>query len=328
MSRSNARPLWRQTSSSLSRPRHLHAFHPWSRLLTARRRVWRPAIAEPTAEVLLRACHRGGSRPAESREDRVRALLYGPTTIWSVRDNVPWKRTWRFRRARLNLVRETGVPKGYCTSGRAGDVDSGRYRRLKHGSVAHAIGSCPCYHGHIRASLSRRIPMNIASILFLAYVGYLLGKSDLRVHPALTAVTVVAATILHGWVRLALPHEEIDGIATAIARSWSPGLVAIALVETAGIWIAILAVPWAVLPTRIAASGYIMGAAIQGALAYYQPFDVVILNGRRVPNHPEYEAALVLALVFAAVPFAIGLLTKRRQQRVVPGTLTTMIEPQ
>jgi hypothetical protein len=170
--------------------------------------------------------------------------------------------------------------------------------------------------------------MNIASILFLAYVGYLLGKSNLRVHPALTAVTVVAATILHGWVRLALPHEEIDGIATAIARSWSPGLVAIALVETAGIWIAILAVPWAVLPTRIAASGYIMGAAIQGALAYYQPFDVVILNGRRVPNHPEYEAALVLALVFAAVPFAIGLLTKRRQQRVVPGTLTTMIEPQ
>ena len=72
----------------------------------------------------------------------------------------------------------------------------------------------------------------------------------------------------------------------------------------------------AVLPTRIAASGYIMGAAIQGALAYYQPFDTVIVNGRRVPNHPDDAAMLVLALVFAAVPFAIGLLSKCRQQRM------------
>jgi hypothetical protein len=79
-----------------------------------------------------------------------------------------------------------------------------------------------------------------------------------------------------------------------------------------------LALPWAVLPTRIAASGYIMGAAVQGALVHYQPFDAVIVNGSRVPNHPEYEGALVLALMFAAAPFAIGLSTKRRQQRIVP----------
>ena len=159
--------------------------------------------------------------------------------------------------------------------------------------------------------------MKIASILFVAYTGYLLGKSDLRVHRVLTAVAGVAAVILHGWVRLALPHEEIEGIATAIAQSWSPGLVVIALVETAGIWIAALAVPWAVLPTRIAASGYVMGAATLGALVHYQPFDVVIVNGDRVPNHPEYAAALVLALVVAAVPFTIGLSSKRRQQRMV-----------
>jgi hypothetical protein len=155
--------------------------------------------------------------------------------------------------------------------------------------------------------------------LFVAYVGYLLGKSDLRVSPAWSVVTVVTATILHGVVQLALPHEKIEEIATAIAQSLSPGLVVIALVETAGIWIPVLAVPWAVLPTRIAASGYITGAAAQGALVHYQPFDVEIaLDGSVVPNHPSYEAALVFAFMFAAVPFAIGLSSKRRQRRIVP----------
>lgn len=160
--------------------------------------------------------------------------------------------------------------------------------------------------------------MKIASILFVAYVGYVLGNSNLRVHPALTAATLAAAGILHGLVRLALPHDGIDRMATAVAWSWSPGLVAIALVETAGIWMPTLAVPWAARPTRIAASGYIIGAATLGALVYYQPFDVVIVNGTRVPDHPEYVATLLLALMFAAVPFAIGLWAKRRRQRIAP----------
>lgn len=160
--------------------------------------------------------------------------------------------------------------------------------------------------------------MKIANVLFVAYVGYALGKSDLRIRPVLTALTVLAAAMLHGLVQLALPHESIEGIATAAASSWSPALVAIALLETAGIWLPALALPWAVLPTRIAASAYIMGATILGALVHYQPFDVVIVNGSRVPNHPEYEFALLFTLVFAAIPFVIGLLTKRRQQRMAP----------
>jgi hypothetical protein len=78
--------------------------------------------------------------------------------------------------------------------------------------------------------------MKIAGALFVAYIGYLLGRSDLRVRPALTAVTVLAAATLHVFVRLALPHEEIEQIATAAAWSSPPALVALALLETAGIW--------------------------------------------------------------------------------------------
>ena len=60
-----------------------------------------------------------------------------------------------------------------------------------------------------------------------------------------------------------------------------------------------------------------MGAATLGALAHYQPFDVVIMNGEVIgPTHPAYEVALVAALVFAAVPFAIGWVAERRARTV------------
>ena len=152
--------------------------------------------------------------------------------------------------------------------------------------------------------------VEIAIVLFVAYVGYALGKSDLRIDPALTAVTVVVAVILHGIWQLALPHEGIDGIARAVVRSpQSPTLVTVAIVETAGIWIPVLIIHWAALRTRIWAAAYIIGAATVGAFADYAPsFDA--------PRHPEYASWLGLALVGAMVPFAIGCIAKRRQRTV------------
>jgi hypothetical protein len=150
--------------------------------------------------------------------------------------------------------------------------------------------------------------VEIAIVLLVAYVGYALGKSDLRIHFALTAVTVVIAVILHGMWQLTLPHQGIDWIARAVARSpQSPTLVAVALVETAGIWIAVLVIHWAALRTRIWAAAYIIGAATVGAFAYYAP-------SFEAPSHPGYEVWLVLALAFATVPFAIGCIAKRRQR--------------
>jgi|SRR6476661_2614216 len=160
--------------------------------------------------------------------------------------------------------------------------------------------------------------MKIAVILWVAYIGYRLGRSDLRVRPALTVLTVLVATILHSLVQRVLPHAGIDLLATAAAWSWwSPGLVAIALLETSGIWIPVLIVHWAVPRTRIATFAYIVGAATLGALAFYRPFDVEIVNGKAIgPTHPDYEVALVLSLVVATVPFAIGFAAERRQRTV------------
>jgi membrane protease YdiL (CAAX protease family) len=154
--------------------------------------------------------------------------------------------------------------------------------------------------------------VEIAIVLFVAYVGYALGKSDLRIDPVLTAVTVVVAIILHGVWQLALPHGALEWIARAVARSpQSLPLVQIALVETAGIWIPVLVFHWAAPRTRLWAAAYIIGAATIGAFAYYLPsFDP------RSEPHPEYEVWLVLALVVATVPFATGCIVKRRQRTV------------
>jgi hypothetical protein len=75
--------------------------------------------------------------------------------------------------------------------------------------------------------------VELATILFVAFVGYALGKSDLRIDPAITAVTVVVAIILHGVWQLALPHQALELIARAVARSpRSITLVVVALAPT------------------------------------------------------------------------------------------------
>src|SRR5689334_20150197 len=121
--------------------------------------------------------------------------------------------------------------------------------------------------------------MKILSILIVGYAGYLLGTSQLRISPKPAVLTVIAASILDGIVRFSLPHETIDHrLMPAATAWWSPAPMAIAIVETSGIWLPILIVNWAAVPTRIAVFVYILGAGTQAALTYFQPFDIMIVN--------------------------------------------------
>jgi hypothetical protein len=85
--------------------------------------------------------------------------------------------------------------------------------------------------------------------------------------------------------------------------------------ETVGIWLPVLLVSWGAIRTRITAAAYVVAAGTLGALAYYQPFDVVIVNGEVLgPRHPQYVLALMFSLVIAAVPFAGGIAVRRRRE--------------
>lgn len=149
-------------------------------------------------------------------------------------------------------------------------------------------------------------------VLFVAYVGYALGKSDLRIRPALTAITVVLAAILHWAWQLALPHEEIDLIARAVARRPNfPTLAAVAIVETAGIWLPVLVIDWVAVRTRIWGSAYIIAATTLGAFANYGPsFDPPPVS------HPDYSVWLLFAPVVTTAPFALGGIAKRRHRAI------------
>jgi hypothetical protein len=162
-----------------------------------------------------------------------------------------------------------------------------------------------------------RFIIHTAAILFVAYAGYALGKSDWQIHPMLTPVMVVVAVMLQGVWQLALPYEEIDVIARAVARSpQSPTLATVALVEIAGIWVPVLVIRWVALRTRVWAAAFIVGAGTFGAFAHYE--------GLHPPREarPEYEFWFALALIFAMVPFAIGCIVKRksRLQKIVQAT--------
>lgn len=149
-------------------------------------------------------------------------------------------------------------------------------------------------------------------ILFVAWIGYLLGKSDWRVRPKLAFTAILLAGVLHAMARVALPHEAIEQFASSTPSSIL--LILVAALETAGIWLSVLLVPWGVIRTRTTAAAYVVAAATLGALAYYQPFDVVIVNGEVLgPKHPEYELALIFSLVLAAVPFAAGIAMRLRR---------------
>ena len=157
--------------------------------------------------------------------------------------------------------------------------------------------------------------MKILSIVCVAWAGYRLATSGLRVRSKLTVLTVLLAALLHTAVWFALPHDVIELYANA--HRWSPVLIPIAMLETAGIWVTVILIPWAERSIRLAATAYLVGAAAMGALSYYQPFETLITNGRvEGPVHPSYEVALMAALIFAMPSIAIGVMVKRRRLRI------------
>ena len=115
-----------------------------------------------------------------------------------------------------------------------------------------------------------------------------------------------------------LLHEALERFASDVAWSASSiALVGVALIETVGMWAPVLAIPWASIGARLAVSGCFVGASIIAAETYYHPFDVVIINDKKVgPTHPEDEAAWGFAIVIAIVPLIVGLVTAAKARHL------------
>ncbi len=146
-------------------------------------------------------------------------------------------------------------------------------------------------------------------LLALLLSSFKLGESQLMIHRWVAVATALLAVVLHIGVGLALPRDAVE----RIARPWvytavgSLVLIMVAAVESAGVWLPVAFVPWAERSARAWATLYLLAAAVLGAIAYYFPFDAVIVNGEIIEHRqPEYEVALVASLPFGIIGYVLG----------------------
>jgi hypothetical protein len=119
----------------------------------------------------------------------------------------------------------------------------------------------------------------------------------------------VAAVILHAAVSVStLPHHTA---AYAAHASWSGPIALAASCDTIGLWLPFAAIPWARAYHRTAAVLYVLGAAWFAAIPFYLPFDIVWVNGQRVPQSPGYGLALIVGIPLAGLGMLVGAIRGR-----------------
>jgi hypothetical protein len=84
--------------------------------------------------------------------------------------------------------------------------------------------------------------MKLVTVVFIAWLGYRLGTSEWRVRSSFLVLTAALACVFHAVLRIVLPHAAIEAFASE--TSWSMLLVPVAILETFGVWMPVLVIPW------------------------------------------------------------------------------------
>jgi hypothetical protein len=161
--------------------------------------------------------------------------------------------------------------------------------------------------------------LNLIGIAAAVAAGFGLARSQLDVRFRTVALTALMAAVLHASLKFALPHNSIEVFAQRHVYDGSGALflVLVAALETAGLWVPVAVIRWAVFSTRSWVTLYMLATAVLGATAYYFPFDTRILNGEIMgPKHPSYELELVLSLPLGLVGYLLGRLRRKRHAAI------------
>lgn len=160
--------------------------------------------------------------------------------------------------------------------------------------------------------------LKLVGLIATVGAGFGLGRAEFKVHVRMAILTVLFAAVAQMTLKLALPHGAIEQFAQShlYTAAGQVVLLALAIVETAGLLFPVMLIPWASLSSRGWATLYVLGAAVLAAATYYFPFDVVIVNGEVIgPKHAPYELGLLLSLPFGAIGYLLGWLKRRRRER-------------
>ena len=146
--------------------------------------------------------------------------------------------------------------------------------------------------------------------------GFGLAQSTFRVDIRVAILTALLAAIAQAGLRFVLPHEVIERMAQShlYDASGQIRVMALVIVETAGLLLPVASMPWTCLSSRAWTTLYVLGAGFLAAATYYFPFDVVIVDGKvSGPTHPSYELVLVFSLPIGAIGFLVGWLARRQR---------------
>jgi len=143
----------------------------------------------------------------------------------------------------------------------------------------------------------------IAGLVFVMIAGGLLARTRWQIRRAPAAIAFSIALVGYVALQAVSPVEALEDAAASASWSWVAGLVGLA--ESAVLWLPIALFPWSTPSIRAATAAWIIGSALQAAVVFYRPFDVVVVNGSRVPESPAYVISMILFLPIVLLSYAI-----------------------
>src|SRR5687768_13065126 len=115
--------------------------------------------------------------------------------------------------------------------------------------------------------------LKLIGLLATVGAGVGLGRSTFRVHVRMAIFTALLAAVVQASLRLALLHDAIEQFAQSqlSTASGQIALMAIAIVEPAGLVFPVALIRWANASSKAWATLYVLGAAVLAAATYYFP---------------------------------------------------------
>jgi hypothetical protein len=154
------------------------------------------------------------------------------------------------------------------------------------------------------------------ALVVMGLTGWSLGRTRPAVNLPFLALTLFAAVTAHSTMQSAFVETRLhDAVGDPREDANAAVVVLIAAGEAAGLWVTFLLVPWTRFSARCWASLYMLGAATAAALAFYFPFDMVILDLDFIsPDGPPYLLAAIACLPVAGVGYLMGWLRYQNER--------------
>jgi len=113
--------------------------------------------------------------------------------------------------------------------------------------------------------------LKLIGLIATGAAGFGIGRTARTVHVRMAILTALLAAIAQASLRLVLPHDGIEQIAQSHLNTTAGQIVLMALniVETAGLSFPVALMPWATVSIRAWATLYAVGAAFIAAATYY-----------------------------------------------------------